>query len=207
MHIQDYDRGALAWRAIDGRVIFLDVAADRYFRLRDNENQAFLEVIARGERAEWNQPHEFPRPSCWVPPTKTAQAIQDGAFSVADTAHALWLQRRVERRLAALGLYAVLADVRRLLEAGTNRPVGDEASADRAVRAFEHARLLRSAASRCLTRSLALATRLGTRGIGANVVVGVKLAPFGAHCWAQRGDAVITDSVDEVQCYSPLLVL
>lgn len=207
MPLPDFDRGALAWRAIDERVIFLDVAADRYFRLSDKENHAFLAAIARGERLGWRQPPEFARPNHWLPPAKTAPAVLEGSFNLAETARALWLQRRVERRLAATGLHAVLTDFQRLLATGATRSSSNEARTDRVVRAFEHARLLRSAASRCLTRSLALSTGLAAQGTQVSVVIGVKLAPFAAHCWAQCGDAVISDSVDEVQCYAPLLVL
>lgn len=207
MPLPDFDHGVLAWRAIDGRAIFLDVAADRYFRLSHEENEVFLATIARGERLDWQQPSGFPRPSHWRPPAQTAPAILDGAFDLAATARALWLQRRVERRLAATGLHAVLTDFQRLLATSVTRSSCDEVRPYRVVRAFEHARLLRSAASRCLTRSLALATGLAAQGTQVSVVIGVKVAPFAAHCWAQCGDAVISDSVEEVQCYTPLLVL
>jgi len=77
----------------------------------------------------------------------------------------------------------------------------------RTIRAFEHARLIRSAADRCLPRSIALALGLAARGCRAHVVIGVKLAPFAAHCWAQAGDEVLNDSAEEVQRYTPILVV
>jgi hypothetical protein len=88
-----------------------------------------------------------------------------------------------------------------------DRHSGDPSTPDRIVRAFEHARILRTAANRCLPRSIALSIRLASCGTRANVVIAVKLAPFAAHCWSQAGDVVLNDSVEEVQRYTPLLVL
>lgn len=75
------------------------------------------------------------------------------------------------------------------------------------VRAFEQARLLRSTADRCLPRSIALALCLTAKQCRVHVVLGVKLAPFSAHCWVQDGGAVLNDSLEEVQRYSPILVV
>lgn len=75
------------------------------------------------------------------------------------------------------------------------------------ISAFEHARLLRTAADRCLPRSIALALCLASDGKRTNLVIGVKLAPFGAHCWVQSGDEVLNDSVEEVLRYQPILII
>lgn len=200
------DRDALAWREIDGQLIFLDVAADRYFRLGSEQNRTFLDMIDQTGRERWHQPPDFPRPLNWSPPTRTSRAIELGTFNLPDIAHSLWIQRRIERRIAASGLQSVLVETRRLL-ARRDRHSTKLAAADRSVRSFEHARLLRTAANRCLPRSMALAIRLASCGTRANVVIAVKLAPFAAHCWAQAGDVVLNDSVEEVQRYTPLLVL
>lgn len=203
----DPDRPWLAWRVIDGELIFLDIAADRYFRLPDERNRSFRAEIERSGRCSWRQPPELPRPRHWVPPALTSPAIAHGSFHLAETARALWLQRRVERRMAVAGFGAGLAATAQLLAAGRNRSRAEPAQAARVIRAFEQARVLRSAATRCLARSIALAVRLAACGAPARVVIGVKLAPFAAHCWAQCGDAVASDNCDEVQCYTPLLVL
>jgi hypothetical protein len=41
----------------------------------------------------------------------------------------------------------------------------------------------------------------------ANVVLGVKQGPFGAHCWVQHGSEILNDSVEEVLRYRPILVI
>ena len=75
------------------------------------------------------------------------------------------------------------------------------------VRAFEHARLLRSAADRCLPRSIALKLRLAKLRHRTHLVIGVKDRPFGAHAWVQHGDIVLNDSLEEVRRYTPILII
>jgi len=75
------------------------------------------------------------------------------------------------------------------------------------VRAFEHARVLRSPADKCLPRSLAIALCLARHGVHADVVLAVKLGPFAAHCWAQADGEVLNDTAEEVALYTPILVV
>lgn len=75
------------------------------------------------------------------------------------------------------------------------------------VRAFEQAKLLRTAADRCLPRSIALAGCLAAVDDPCHVILGVTSPPFGAHCWVQKGDVVLNDSHEEVQRYTPILVV
>lgn len=58
----------------------------------------------------------------------------------------------------------------------------------------------------CLFDSFALAEFLSVFGVGLSVVFGVRLRPFGAHCWVQDRDAVLNDSVDHVSCFTPIMV-
>lgn len=117
------------------------------------------------------------------------------------------MQRRVESRLAADGFARVLADLRCLLERRTFVLQELSKAGGATVRAFEHARLLRTAAERCLPRSIALALCLASRGDRSHVVLGVRVSPFGAHSWAQQGDTVLNDSLEEVNRYHPILVV
>jgi len=51
--------------------------------------------------------------------------------------------------------------------------------------------------SRCLMRSLVLARMLARRGIGATVVIGVRVAPdFGAHAWVEYGGRALLPPLD-----------
>lgn len=46
---------------------------------------------------------------------------------------------------------------------------------------------------RCLERSAAAVCLLRSRGIGAELVIGVRKVPFGAHAWAEVSGAVVND--------------
>lgn len=201
------DRDDLAWCEIDGQLIFLDIANDRYFRLPEARNRELLEMLGRSAPDLWRQPASIPRPFGWRAPVRQAGAIGEGRFRLPDIARAMWLQHRVERRLISRSFCAVLLELRSMLTAKSGKSISNSGAAIRSIRAFEQARLLRSAADRCLPRSIALAIGLAADGVRSQVVIGVKLAPFGAHCWSQTGDAVLNDSAEEVLRYQPILVV
>jgi hypothetical protein len=39
------------------------------------------------------------------------------------------------------------------------------------------------------------------------VVIGVRMHPFMAHCWVQRDEVVLSDDLDSVATYTPILIL
>lgn len=203
----DPNDAALAWREIDGQLLFLNLIADRYFRLERDQNQAFLDMLDSTGRSRWRQPPDFPRPPCWVAPSDTSTFVDKGDFDLTEVARALWLQRRVERRIGSAGFHSVLTHTKTLLHTSCGRAFEERRRPDRVIRAFEYARILRTAADRCLPRSIAMAIRLASLGTPVTLAIGVKLAPFGAHCWVQHGDLVLSDRIGEVQPYTPLLVI
>lgn len=196
----------LAWCMIDGTVVFLDITADRYFRLTEAENDRFLAETGWGATGP-QQPASFPLPHTWKPPQGRSPAMDEGPFRLGDVAGALWTQRRVERRLAARSFKQMLQESSVIVGSRSSGPLVDRELAARTIRAFQLARLLRTAADRCLPRSIALALCLTRRQYRAHVVLGVKLAPFAAHCWAQNHDEVLNDELEEVRRYTPILVL
>ncbi|QDH33833.1 lasso peptide biosynthesis B2 protein [Porphyrobacter sp. YT40] len=202
------DKASHAWRDLDGEVIFLDLEGDRYFRLRDNQNACMVGEMARGDLSCWHVPAALALPEEWEAASGAWCSGDEQRFSLPDVARALWMQRRTERRLASEAFDAVLHSTRRLLDQASARPCADrEAAINRVGHAFDRARLLRTAADRCLARSLACALMLAGHGIRATVVIGVRRSPFGAHCWAQSGSLIINDTWDETQRFTPLLVV
>ncbi len=197
---------SLAWCECDGRLVFLDVRADRYFQLSSDQEIAFRQALDHPAEGSRHQPSTFPVRAAWRSPTHTSQAIARGPFNLADIAAAIWWQRRVERRLVTGSLYQTLLTLRDA-QASVATGVRCPEKLDRTLRAFQHARVLRSAADRCLPRSIALALRLARYGLAAQLVIGVRTNPFGAHSWAQHEDAVLNDSVEEVLRFIPILVL
>jgi hypothetical protein len=59
----------------------------------------------------------------------------------------------------------------------------------------------------CLLDSFALQRFLTRRGLRPQLVVGVRLNPFTAHCWVQEDDIVLNDAVERASTYTPILVV
>lgn len=57
----------------------------------------------------------------------------------------------------------------------------------------------------CLFDSLALVHFMAPFGVYPEWVYGVKLEPWGAHCWVQSQDLVVNDNVDYVSSYTPIM--
>lgn len=213
-------RTGLTFCTIGNTVLFLDLPGDRYFRLPDRLNSAFQTLVA-GEPLEGEalallvaagliEPVAVPSPIHPVShdlPAIGSPAIANGPFRLGDVARVIAVQHRVERKLARSSLSAVLGELSRRRDncAAGNFALGSGAAC--VVRAFEFARLLRSAANRCLPRSIALAMCLAREGARADVVLAVKLGPFAAHCWTQIGDQVLNDTPEEVARFTPILVV
>lgn len=203
----DLNRQGLAWRVLDGQLIFLDVLNDRYFRLSDEDNRMYLKQLERSPEKIWRQPADFPRPADWIAAKLTSPAINQNTFRLAGVARALWTQRRVEARLSKHSLAFVLSQLRSVVERKSSSNAKSSEEGLKCIGAFEQARLLRTAADRCLSRSIALAACLAAHGDRTRIVLGVHSPPFAAHCWVQHGDTVLNDSVEEVLRYQPILVV
>ena len=59
----------------------------------------------------------------------------------------------------------------------------------------------------CLPRSLVLLAYLALRGIPADLVFGVRLSPFMAHCWAQYGHTVLNDHLENTAAFAPVFAV
>lgn len=196
----------LAWRVCNGTTIFLDIANDRYFRLSSELDEDFQAKTLEKGAGYWRQPAYLPRPSAWREASTVFDLEHHSGFSLSGVAAALWIQRRVERRLAERGLQCVLREIGGI-RTTDQMPTSNFEKLHSIIGAFEQARLLRTAADRCLPRSIALVTRLASAGIHSELVIGVRNEPFGAHCWAQHGAVVLNDTVEEVRRYEPILVV
>ncbi|MEW4468971.1 lasso peptide biosynthesis B2 protein [Parasphingorhabdus sp. JC815] len=197
----------LAWCDLGGTLIFLDIAKDRYYCLAEACNREAFHQLEQAGLGRFQQPACWPKPADWTAPVRTSAAVSNGVFRLPDIARAIWIQRRTERRLTSTSFAATLSNLRCLKDAVDRKALKSRRTAAQNIRAFEHARLLRTAADRCLPRSIALAWCLASDGERTNLVIGVKLAPFSAHCWVQSGNEVLNDSVEEVLRYQPILII
>ena len=111
--------------------------------------------------------------------------------------------------LRLFGLKATVARWRRLRTRYRQRRVMDyEGEAAVSVaQAYARARVLLPARRLCVPDSFALASLLWRRGIAADVHFGVRLNPFMAHAWVQRGDLLLSDKLNTVAEYSPVFRL
>jgi hypothetical protein len=212
-------RPGLTFCLIDEIAMFLDVPEDRYFRLSPRANNAFLAWCAGASLSDEEHAaldtagllaSRLPRPLASAPvavPDRQSPQVSRGDFHLGETARAVWVQRRIEHRLRSVGLEIALRDFARARRASCSRRAKSTQGAAAVVRAFEHARILRSPADKCLPRSLAMALCLARHGVHADVVLAVKLGPFAAHCWAQADGEVLNDTAEEVARYTPILVV
>lgn len=207
MTIAVEDISSLAWCRIGEHLVFLDVARDRYFRLSPRSEREFLAAREHDAFVDWAQPDYLPRPSDWQSPAKTSPAQAEGPFNLARVARALWIERRLEIRIASVPFRTILENHRRLVERRALRSDILSGRGSAAVRAFAQTRLLRTSADRCLPRSIALSSDLAAVGDTSFVVFGVSLHPFRAHCWVQHGETVLNDSIEEVLRHTPILVV
>jgi hypothetical protein len=205
--VAEPDEPPVAWCCIDGRILFLDLKEDRYFRLEQNEESELLDRLADGACEQWHQPSILPRPQDWKPPTTSPEPNKNGRFNLSRVAKAIWLQRRVEARLESQNFLNLLLEFRRLRDSRAAQPEPLSSSGRALIEGFDHARLIRSSVDRCLPRSIALALGLARLGDRCNIVLGVTAAPFTAHCWAQQGDVVLNDTIEEVLRCTPILVV
>lgn len=197
-----------AWTLAGDHVVILDLARDRYFRLPDRESADVRAAVERGEIGGWAQPSQFPRPHDWMPADQDSAPVQPAGFNLPGIAASLWLQRRLERRLEMTPFCQLLLQTRSMVEAKVRSVGGANTNGLHQILSdFEHARLIRSAANRCVPRSLAILLRCASQGIRAHAVIGVTADPFQAHCWAQHDTIVLGDTIDNVTRFTPLLVL
>ncbi|MDP3399561.1 MAG: lasso peptide biosynthesis B2 protein, partial [Brevundimonas sp.] len=59
----------------------------------------------------------------------------------------------------------------------------------------------------CLQRAFQLRRLLAERGMSVTWVFGVRTWPFAAHCWLQREDLVVGDTVERVSRYVPIMAV
>lgn len=191
--------------------IFLCLRTDRYSLLQGAPADRFRRFLAGAASdcdIEWLAARqivvatEFAVPLAAPPIPQPRSSAIDGpipAAGIAAVAVAIRAQRKARRDLARKSLGAIiegLASARRI-----DRPTDIEASRSLAS-AFQRARRYAPAIDQCLVRGIAMRRLLVGRD--ARLVIGVTM-PFSAHCWVQVGDTVLTDSLDLVLSFQPIL--
>lgn len=194
--------------ALGGRMICLDLSASRYFLL-EGEAAAAIDAFAIGaasaEQLKWLVARNLieagvPTAAPPMAPEPT-QSLYDAPVNAPPPwllMEALLFQSRAQRSLRNCSLGTNLVPTG-LPDAALKwcRPVAS---------AFARASRYRDATDQCLVRGLAMRSMLARRGLGVDLVIGVML-PFAAHCWVQAGPVVLSDPLDRVQNFKPLLTV
>lgn len=213
-------RRDLSFCRAGNELVFLDIEKDRYFRLVGATAIEFDRFISASEprtrdfpglvKADIVVPAERPSPilSERLPiASRTSPALHRGPTRIGEIAIALISEARIRRALHRGRLHTIISGLKEPPDQKRVRAAPDDGKARRVIRAFELAKLLRSPANLCLSRSIALTQRLRTVGCHANLVMGVRASPFAAHSWTQFNDIVLNDTCEEVARFEPILVV
>jgi hypothetical protein len=206
-----------------GRLVFLDVRRNRYFALPevcehafrrfaagdalDDRDRIALETIAGNGLLEPCE--ECGRPSGCSPGLPPTASLLDEKTRPRPAALIGALARLALASVAlkARPLSNALQSFERRKAAAEPTPGDAATSLVEVAAAFRLCRLIASPLDRCLPRSLAAAHRLLDRGVPAELVIGVRLRPFAAHCWVRHGPVLVNESLDQVRNFTPILTL
>lgn len=196
---------------VDGRLLLLDLHKDRYFQLDEGsagaikrwrggesiEPEALALLVKKGLLC----PGDASAPASTVPASPRLSLLDQDSSRSSGAALLLpevgrWLL--LVRRELARGLDHAVAMLER------RRGVDGGAHVGLHAERFRRARRLIPFAPNCLTDSLALSAFLARRRVAHQLVFGVKLDPFAAHCWLQCDDLVLNDAVDRVASFVPI---
>ena len=216
-------RDGVSFCETGGRFIFLDIARDRYSSLAREAERSFRRLTSGEPLSQDDHAVLFglvgsellclapdaarPQP-CSTPPTPD-RSLVDEDYPVGPTvlSHALW-------RLTCSATALHLKSLRRVLAQLERRRawLGREAEAPAGCLAevaagFKSIALIAAPLDQCLPRSIAAAHALLDRNIRADLVIGVRVQPFGAHCWVQHGSTLVNETVDQVRNFTPILVV
>ncbi|MCC2977130.1 lasso peptide biosynthesis B2 protein [Sphingomonas sp. PL-96] len=219
-------RPALGFARFDDCTIVLDVSADRYWRLSAaagtllqkategaplcGTEAGFSQLARLGFLvADGQSQDDGARFLPGRAATSATADIFDGEPGAAPVPPALagriaWASMSVRLELRMLPLRQVLARYasRRSIPVNGDRPGLAELG-----HTFHQTRRYLPVRPRCLPDSLAFLRIAASQGYEPSLVFGVRATPFAAHCWVQDGSRVLTDRVDHVRRFRPLLVL
>ncbi|MBA3898562.1 MAG: lasso peptide biosynthesis B2 protein [Sphingomonadaceae bacterium] len=207
---------------VGGSLVFLDLPRDRYFALGQDAREACLRLIDRVPpkpddlaiidrliaRDVLVRVDRDARPVLCLPAPRLRSSAHDGAIRVARGSVIVALGRYMfaiaELRIRPLA--HILCDIARAKR--DLRAYADRASDAAALAAsFTAADRVMTVLDRCLPRSIALARSMIARGLAPKIILGVKLRPFEAHCWVQHGDCLVSDGLETIAPFTPVLVL
>lgn len=207
----------------DGRAVFLDVTRDLYFCLAAKSEQSFLLDLQGKELSPSDRDRLQSLVRAGVLQVGRSREIDWYRETPRNAVRDIWTlpgHQGAMRELFGLWLaeVAVRRRIRRVpLHRNLEVLAGKKLMAAAPPRNFEEIVKLgwvsealgpyRSAENRCLSRAYAVASALFAKNVPIQLVFGVSGRPFQAHCWAQYDDMVLTDRLENIRPYTPILAL
>jgi hypothetical protein len=207
----------LSFCLVEDRVIFLDLASDRYFRLQSADERVFVELVNGSEDLSPSDlPAGFPvrrlfrhvskpaRPCPAIAPACRQAFLPDPTTrpSVIQVTEALFGQLRASRRVRNQRFLTLVEQLRSM---SNNRH--QNVRVDEIVQAHALTDLIYSAHDRCLAKSIALFAALRRSAIDGRLIFGVTARPFAAHCWVQVDDMVLNGDIDLIHLFTPIMII
>ncbi len=218
-------REGLSCCEVDDCLVFLDLEADRYFRLPAHLDTALLAAL-RGDGRQDADVDTLVAKNILVrssgsPPSSPTISIASPARSAVEQrtsapdidvittleVSALTCSTQLQlktRRLDRLIESLVAYRDRMTRGSVSNASPHDVGQLLASAALFRKARACVPVEPCCLPDSIALVKFLARRRLPAAIVFGVALDPFAAHCWVQAGDWVLNDTVGNVMAHTPI---
>lgn len=207
------------------RLVFLDLAADRYFCIAPHLDEVFRQLLDKSATNEAERRILEPLvansvlrhvPGCdgaivRDPPCASCASLLDERLEKPPlplVACALTSCFLASRQIKARPLFDIVQQIlARKRHLASPAFTASAAKLRAAAAAFDRCTQILAARDKCLPRSLAMVRHLASRGIAADLVFGVTLGPFSAHCWVQVEDWILNDHLEHVQNFTPILAI
>lgn len=148
------------------------------------------------------QPPSPPVPSLPVATSSLYESVR-GAASARLIGETILRQHLARRALVHRSFGDITSDLGHRSQRPGENP---HSSPETLVAALVGAERFVQRADDCLAVGIAMSRMLARRNLTHCFVIGVTL-PFAAHCWVQAGSVVLTDNVERVARFTPILVL
>lgn len=217
-------RTGISFCCVDGRLLFLDVIADRYFCLSSPAEKCFLglveadgrvaeredaldTLVSRGMLIEAAQP--VPLKPCTLPPFPEESVLDQPLprGSMRQAVGALGRLAAAQLRLKIAGLARTLSTISVMKARLESAPGNPDILLCRTMAGFGRATGIATILDNCLGQSIAIAHDMLARELRPDVVLGVRLGPFNAHCWVQYENRLVNDRFDMVRTFTPILLI
>lgn len=212
-------REGLSFCEIDQQFIFLDTINSRYFTLSATANAVFsCWINNQNLRPETLDPlhavgilicapnEAFLPDACQIAIPQLSYLDGEPA-DLRQVARAVGFLTRANITVRRHQLANIISFINQRKLANADCPAGDRHINLQVGSALQTAQWLISTQDSCLAKSIAAMWMLSGRDDYAKMIFGVRMHPFMAHCWVQNEQGLITDRFEDVETFTPILVV